>query len=143
MMERVLESKPVASQAYELIVPALVDSGMETMFAPKVNFLTLALVQPTEESMAPITVQQQVGMASYIPGPAVFSHHREHILYLDLPGLLPSTMTTDSDPALLDVARGVRDMVAESRADRDHRKKLRGGSSAPSHRVRAARRCDR
>jgi hypothetical protein len=51
----------------------------------------------------------------------VVIHRREHILYRDLPGLLPSALAAASDLALLDVARGVRDIVAESRADQDDR----------------------
>jgi hypothetical protein len=100
-------------------VPALVDRGMEVMCTPLVEFLTLALVQSTDAITSPYPLRQQVGMATYMPGPAVVSHRREHILYRDLPGLLPSALAAASDPALLDIARGVRDMVAESRVDRD------------------------
>jgi hypothetical protein len=121
LMELVLDSQLTARQAYELIVPALVAKGMEVMFTPLVDFLTLALVQPTEAITSPYPLQAQVGRAGYMPGPAVVSHRRTHILYRDLPGLLPSALAAASDPALLDVARGVRDMVAESRADRDDR----------------------
>jgi hypothetical protein len=121
MMELVLDARPTARQAYEFIVPALVDRGMEVMCTPLVDFLTLALVQPTEAIVSPYPLQKQVGMASYTPGPAVVGYCREHILYRDLSGILPSAMATPSDPALLDVARGVRYMVMESRADRDDR----------------------
>jgi hypothetical protein len=91
------------------------------MCTPLVEFLTLALVQPTDAITSPYPLRQQVGMAAYTPGPAVVSHRREHILYRDLPGLLSSALAAASDPALLDVARGVRDMVADSRADWDDR----------------------
>jgi hypothetical protein len=121
MMDLVLDLRLTDRQAYELIVPALVDRGMEVMCTPMVDFLTLDLVQPTEAITSPYPLQPQVGMAGYTPGPAVFSHRREHILYRDLPGLLPSALAAASEPALLDVARGVRDMVAESRVDRDDR----------------------
>jgi hypothetical protein len=121
MMELVLDARLTARQAYELSVPVLVDRGVEVMCTPLVEFLTLALVQPTDAITSPYPLQQQVGMAAYMPGPAVVSHRREHILYRNLPGLLPSTLAAASDPALLDAARGVRDMVAKSRADRDDR----------------------
>jgi hypothetical protein len=121
MMELVLDARLTARQTYELIVPALVDRGMEVMCTPLVDFLTLALVQPTKATASPYPLQQQVGMVSYTPGPVVVSHRREYILYRDLPGLLPSALAAASDPTLLDVARGVRDMVTESRADRDDR----------------------
>jgi hypothetical protein len=88
---------------------------------PLLDFLDLALVHPTEKDTEPILVQSQVGLAAYVPGPAVVSHRREHLLHRGFPGLFPSTMTAASDPALLDVARGVRDMVSESRAEREDR----------------------
>jgi hypothetical protein len=121
MTELFLDARLTARQAYELIVPALVDRSTEVMCTPLVDFLTLALAQPTKAIISPYSLQQQVGMVTYTPGPAVVSHCREHILYYDLPGLLPSALAAASDPALLDVARGVRDMVAESRADLDNR----------------------
>jgi hypothetical protein len=121
MMELVLDSRLTARQAYDLILLALVDRGMDVVCTPLVDFLTLVLVQPIEAITSPYPLQPQVGMAGYMPGPAVVSHRREHILYRDLQGLLPSALAAASDPALLDVARGVRDMVTESRADRDDR----------------------
>jgi hypothetical protein len=121
IMELVLDARITARQAYESIVPTLVDRGMEVMCTLLVDFLTLALVQPTEASMPPYPLQQQVDMASYTPGPTVVSHRCEHIIYRDLPGLLPSALDTASDPALIDVARGVRYMVTESQSDRDDR----------------------
>jgi hypothetical protein len=36
------------------------------------------------------------------------------VLYRDLPALRPSLGSATSDPALLDVARGVREMVTEA-----------------------------
>jgi hypothetical protein len=93
MMELVLDSRLTARQAYELIVPALVYRGIEVMCTPRVDFLTPALVQPTEATTSPYSLQPQVGMAGYTPGPAVVSHRREHILYRDLPGLLPSAFS--------------------------------------------------
>jgi hypothetical protein len=121
MMELLLDARLPARHAYELIVPALVDRDMEVMCTPLVEFLTLALVQPTEAIVSPYPLQQQVGMASYMPGPTVVIQSRDHILYRDLPGLLPLALATASDPVLPAVARGVRGMVAESRADQDDR----------------------
>jgi hypothetical protein len=131
MMELVMDARLAARQAYELIVPALVDRGMEVMCTPLVEFLILAVVQPTDAITSPYPLQQQVGMAAYTPGPAVVSHRREHILYRDLTGLLPSALAAASNPALLDVAHGVRDMVAESRADRDDRAFSREAARRP------------
>jgi hypothetical protein len=104
---------------------------MDRMCVPLVNFLTLALVHPTEEDMEPILFQSQSGIAAYVPGPAVVSHRREHLLYRDLLCMLPSATNAASDPALLDVARGVRDMVSESRAEQEDRANSRGVTRRP------------
>jgi hypothetical protein len=54
---------------------------------------------------------------SHSPGPVAINYRRYHILYRDLPSLCPTTKRlTASDPALVDVVRGMRDMVMEARA---------------------------
>jgi hypothetical protein len=76
----------------------------------------VALVQPSDEQDAPLTVYPQSGKPGYLPGPVAINYRREHILYQDLPSLCPNTKRpVASDPALVDVARGIRDMVEESR----------------------------
>jgi hypothetical protein len=54
-------------------------------------------------------------------------------LYRDLPCLCPSSgpQSNSSDPALIDVARGMRDMVAEARAERNDRLENREESRQP------------
>jgi hypothetical protein len=55
------------------------------------------------------------------------------VLYQDLPGLRPSADSTSStsDPTLIDVARGMRDMVMEARAERNVRLDNREESHRP------------
>jgi hypothetical protein len=121
-----------ARQAYELLVPTLVDTGYEGICEPLVDFLTVALVKPSATVDAPLTLQDRVGLEGYVPSPAVVSHRRQHLLYLDLPALLPQLSgKTSSDPALLDVARGVQDMVAEARLDRNDRTDAREMARRP------------
>jgi hypothetical protein len=69
-----------AHQAFELVVPSLVDAGLEVACAGLVNFLTVALVQPTEEQDAPLTVHPQAGKPGYLPGPVAINYHRENVL---------------------------------------------------------------
>jgi hypothetical protein len=95
-----------------------------------VNFLTIALVHPLLTQKETWTLQAQAGKAGYVPGPMTTSYRCEHILYRDLPGICPGTiLSTASDPALVDVARGMRDMVAKARDERhdrlDHREEAR------------------
>jgi hypothetical protein len=83
-----------------------------------VDFLTVDLVKPSTENTTPLTLQPCVGIAGYVPGPAVVSHRRQHFLYRDLPALISaSANTSSSEPALVDVARGMRGMVTEERLD--------------------------
>jgi hypothetical protein len=66
-----------------------------------------------------------------VPGTSAISHRREHVLYRDLPALRPSLGSATSDPALLDVARGVREMVTEARAERNDRADSRALARLP------------
>jgi hypothetical protein len=102
----------LTARHFELIVPELVDSGLEATFGDLINFLTIALVEPSLTRKETWTLQYQAKKNGYVPGPMVTSYRREHVLYRDLPGLRPgSTAPTMSDPALVDV-----DMVAEAEA---------------------------
>jgi hypothetical protein len=97
-----------------------VDTGYAAICEPLVDFLTVALVKPSADNASPLTLQPCVGIAGYVPIPAVVGHRRQHFLYRDLPALVPARATTSSsDPAFVDVARGMRDMVAEARLDRN------------------------
>jgi hypothetical protein len=121
-MEVVLGTDLTARQAYELLFPKLVDTGYEGICDPLVDLLTVALVNPSATVTAPLTLQTRVGLEGYVPSPVVVSHHRQHLLYRELPSLLPQLSgKSSSDPALLDVARGMQDMVAEARLDRNDR----------------------
>jgi hypothetical protein len=72
-------------------------------------------VQPTEELNEPHTLLPHIGTVGYVPGPEAISHRHETILYRDLPTLRPAV------GALIDVARGMRDMVADAQDDHHDR----------------------
>jgi hypothetical protein len=132
LMEMVLGADLTTRQAYELVIPVLVDTGYEAICEPLVDFLTMALVKPSADNAAPLALQPCVGIAGYVPSPAVVSHHRQHFLYRDLPALVPAKATTaSSDPAFVEVARGMRDMVAEARLNRNDRSDAREVARLP------------
>jgi hypothetical protein len=56
LMEVVLGADLTARQAYELLVPTLVDTGYEGICEPLVDFLTVALVKPSATVAAPLTL---------------------------------------------------------------------------------------
>jgi hypothetical protein len=132
LMEMVLVADLTARQAYELIIPALVDTGYEAICEPLVDFLTVALVKPYEDNIPPLTLQPCVGIAGYVPSTRLVSHRRQNYLYRDLPGLIPASATTSSsDPALVNVSRGMRDMVIEARLHRNERSDARDVTRLP------------
>jgi hypothetical protein len=108
-------------QAFELVVPVLIEAGLQDACSGLINFLTVALVLPTEDSEVPVTVWAQAGRSGYTPGPVAINYRRTQVLYQDLPCLRPSAgpPSNSSDPALVDFAQGMRDMVTEARAERN------------------------
>jgi hypothetical protein len=82
----------------------------------------VALVKPSSNLDEPYTLQNQAGKSGYAPGPDAISYRRENALYHDLPVMkITPAPPLESDPALLYVARSMRDMVAEARAERQDR----------------------
>jgi hypothetical protein len=121
-MELVLGKDLTAMQAYELIIPRLIDSGYESLCEPLMDFLTVALVNPSDGVSIPLTMHACAGKPGYVPSPAVVNYRRDQLLYRDLPALMPVTSPSPaSDPAMLDVARGMRDIVIEASLDRNDR----------------------
>jgi hypothetical protein len=127
-MELVLGKDLTARQAYELIIPRLIDAGYQSLCEPLVDFPTIALVNPSDGVSIPLTMHACAGKPGYVPSPAVVNYRRDQIFYRDLPALMPvTTPSPASDPALLDVARGIRDMVIEAclyRNDRNDAREL-------------------
>jgi hypothetical protein len=106
----------------DLIMPVLVNAGLEATCGDLIIFLTISLVEPSATRQEPWTLQPQAVKAGYVPVPMATSYRREHVLYCDLPVLRPGlTATTTCDPALVDVARCMRYMVAEVRSERNDR----------------------
>jgi hypothetical protein len=93
----------------------------------------VALFLLTEDSEVPLTVWAHAGRTGYTPGPVAINYRRTQVLYRDLPGLRPRAGSPSStrDPALVDVARGMRDMVMEARAERNARLDNREESRRP------------
>jgi hypothetical protein len=103
-----------ARQTFELVVPVLIDAGLQDVCSGLINFPTVALVLPAEDSEVPVTVWAQAGRAGYAPGPVAINYRCAQILYRDLPCLFPSPgpQPTTINPALIDVARGMREACA-------------------------------
>jgi hypothetical protein len=122
-----------ARQVFELVVPVLIEAGLQDACSGLINFMTVALVLPTEDIEVPVTVWAQAGRSGYTPGPVAIINRRTQALYRDLPCLRPSAgpPSSPSDPALVDVAWGMRDMVIEARSERNARLDTREENRRP------------
>jgi hypothetical protein len=74
VMDFILGEDATAYQAYEIIIPMLVDVGLVDICDPLVEFLTLALVKSSARRSTPLAVQTQVGVSVYLPSPAAISY---------------------------------------------------------------------
>jgi hypothetical protein len=119
-MPLVLEKNLTAREAYLLLVPAIVDAGMEATCQPLIDWLTVAFTDPS--AMAPETVNLKpcLGRLHFSPSPAVVSSRRAEVLYQDLPAI-NATPGGGGYPYLRDVVRAVGHFAVEARADRDDR----------------------
>jgi hypothetical protein len=101
-------------------VPAIIDAGLEAVCQPLIDFLTVAIVEPTATSLDPLTVKPCLGRLHHNPSPAVVSNRRAEVLYQDLPGLKQGPANA-RDSYLRDVARAVGELAVEARSDRNDR----------------------
>jgi hypothetical protein len=109
-----------AREAYLLLVSAIVDAGLEAVCQPLIDFLTVAIVEPTSTSLEPLTVKPCLGRLNHNPIPAVVSNRLAEVLYCDLPGLKQGPANAGY-PYLRDAARAVGELAVEARSNRnDH-----------------------
>jgi hypothetical protein len=118
-------------KAYELIIPVLVEVGMTAVCEPLIKFITETLVRPRDTCSAPLAIQNQAGLADYVPSPAVISFHHNSILYRDLPGLQPASSQSGSDPTMLDIARSVCDFLSKASLDHMDRVEVSNDAQRP------------
>jgi hypothetical protein len=123
-MPIVLGRNLTARDAYLLLVPAIIDAGLGSVFQPLIDFLTVTVVEPSATALEPLTLKPCLGKLHHVPSPAVISSRREEILYRDLPGLKHGPSNA-GDPYLRDVARAVGDLAVEARSDRNDRQDRR------------------
>jgi hypothetical protein len=131
LIDSLLGANVTARQAFEVIVPVLVDAGLSDVCESLIELVIIALVQPNDTRSTPLAVQTQVWVGNYIPSPVAISFRRQSIMYRDLPGLRPAMSSGPGDPAMLDIARSVRDFVLDASTDRTDRAVAREESRRP------------
>jgi hypothetical protein len=90
-------------EACLLLLPDIINDCLQQVYKSLVNFLVVRITKNANDLNAPRTVQPCARLRDFHPIPAVISHRREHVLYLQLPGLMP-TAATAGDPALVGIS---------------------------------------
>jgi hypothetical protein len=86
-MPIVLGQNLTGREAYLLLVPAILDAGLEYVCQPSIDWLMVAITEPSSTNLEPVNLKQCLGRVHYAPSPAVVSSRRSEVLYQDLPGL--------------------------------------------------------
>jgi hypothetical protein len=74
-------------EPYLILVPAILDAGLESVCQPLIDWLTIAVTEPSVTALEPVNLKQCLGRVHYIPSPAFVSSRWSEVLYRDLPGL--------------------------------------------------------
>jgi hypothetical protein len=119
-MPLVLGKNLTTRESYLLLVPAIMDAGMEATSQPLIDWLTVALTDPSATAPETVNLKPCLGRLHFSPSPAIIISRRAEILYRDLP-VLNATPGGGGDPYLRDVARAVGDLAVEARANRNDR----------------------
>jgi hypothetical protein len=126
----VLGQNLTGREAHLLLVPAILDAGLESICHPLIDWLTVANTGPSVTALEPVNLKQCLGRVHCIPSQAVVSSRRSEVLYRDLLGL-KATPGGGGDPYLRDVARAVGDLAVEFRADHSDRQDRRSALDQP------------
>jgi hypothetical protein len=80
-MPLVLSMELTDREACLLLLPAIINDGLQQVCRPLVDFLVVSITKDANELNAPRTMQARVGLRDFHPSPSVISHRREHVLY--------------------------------------------------------------
>jgi hypothetical protein len=115
-MSLVLGMELTGRKACLLLLPAIINDGLQQVCKPLVDFLVVRITKGANDLNAPRTMQPHVGRRDFHPSPAVISHRREHVLHRQLPGLRP-TAATAGDPALVGIASSMHNIASDMHHD--------------------------
>jgi hypothetical protein len=115
-MPLVLGMELTGREACLLLLPAIINDGLQQVCKPLVDFLVVSIAKGAKDLNVPRTMQACVGLRDFHPSSSAISHRREHVLYRQLPGLRP-TAATAGDPALVGIASSVKNIASAMHHD--------------------------
>jgi hypothetical protein len=115
-MYLVLGMELTGREACLLLLPAIINDGLQQVCKPLVDFLVVNITKGANDLTSPRTVQPSAGLRDFHPSPSVISHRREHVMYRQLPGLRP-TASTAGDPALVGIASNMNNIASDMHHD--------------------------
>jgi hypothetical protein len=129
-MELVLDMELTGRDACLLLLPAIINDGLQKVCKPLVDVLLSSVTKAANDLAGPRTVQPRIGIRDFYPIPAVVNHRREHVLYRQLPGLRMTAATT-GDPALVGIAASMNNIASAMHHDLDVREKRYAEAKKP------------
>jgi hypothetical protein len=76
LLSPILDMDLTSRKTFELVIPVLIEAGLQEVCSGLINFLTVYLVLPAEDSEVPVTVWAQAGRVGYSPGPVAINYRR-------------------------------------------------------------------
>jgi hypothetical protein len=130
-MALVLDMDLTGREACLLLLPAIVNNGLQQLCKPLVYFLLASDTKAANDLTGPRMVQPRIGIHDFYPSPSVANHRREHVLYRQLPGLHP-TASMMGDPALEGIATSMNNIASAMHHNLDVRETRYAEAKKPS-----------
>jgi hypothetical protein len=89
---------------------------MQQVCKELVDYLVVGVTNSAIDLVGPRTVQARVGLHDFYPSPAVISHSRDHVLYQQLTGLLP-TAAAVGDPEIVEITASMNNIASDMHHD--------------------------
>jgi hypothetical protein len=115
-MTLVLDMELTGREACLLLLPAIINDGLQQVCKPLVDFLVASVTEAANDLAGPRTVQPCIDIRDSYPSPAVVNHLPEHILYWQLPGIRPAAATAGY-PTLVGIAASMNNIVSAMHHD--------------------------
>jgi hypothetical protein len=112
----VLDMELTGREACLLLLPAIINDGLQQVCKPLVDFLLASVTKAANDLAGPRTVQPRIGIRDFYPSPAMVNHRREYELYHQLPWMCPAATTT-GDPALVGISASMNNIASAMHHD--------------------------
>jgi hypothetical protein len=115
-MSLVLGQDLTAREACLLVLPAIINDGLQQACRELVNFLVMGVTTAVNDLEGTRLVLPRLEVRDFHASPTVISSRRDNVLYQQLPALAP-TMAAAGDPALVDIAASMNNIASAMPSD--------------------------